>query len=71
MLKAVYTKWLSFEESVLEAAFTNCTGVYLQIQWMGWYSLPILELSPDQFENLLLCARGPSNLTVNSLNEID
>ena len=66
MLQAVFHKWSTFEKSVLEAAFSDCTGVYLQIQWMGWYSRPIRELSPDEFENILLCARGPCNLTVNS-----
>ena len=66
MLKAVYNKWSTFEKSVLEAAFSDCTGVYLQIRWMGWYARPILELSPDEFENRLLSARGASNLTVNS-----
>ena len=55
MLKAVYTKWSTFEESVLEAAFSDCTGVYLQIQWMGWYSRPIRELTSGEFEHLLLC----------------
>ena len=58
MLKSVYAKWSTFEESVLEAAFSDCMGVYLQIRWVGWYSRPIRELSQDQFVNLLLCARA-------------
>ena len=66
MLQAVFHKWSTFEESVLEAAFSDCTGVYLQIQWVGWYSRPVSELSRDDFVKRLLCARGPSNLTVNS-----
>ena len=68
MLKAVYTKWSKFEKSVLEAAFSDCTGVYLQIQRVGWYSRPIRKLSRDQFVKLLLCARGPIQLSIRRFN---
>merc|ERR1719158_1070534 len=52
MLKPVHDNWSKFDASILETPFKY--GIlYLKIRWEGWYVRPVLEMSAEQFSNLL------------------